>query len=107
MADPHGFYNFRTTASTTSYCIDFGHTVDTVLIKNEDASIAIWFRLGDENMPQPVAAAAQTHSFRLAAGESWYQDGLSVRYVAIISESGTPLVKVLGLCTHKTVVSRR
>ena len=107
MAVPHGWYAMRTFASTTSYCIDFGQTVDTVLFKNEDASIAVWIRLGDTAMPQPVAAAAQSHSFRVAAGESVFFEGLGVRYLAVIAESGNPNVKTVGYCTQKRVLSRR
>lgn len=102
MAAPRAWSPFQTAASTTSYCIDFGagNDCNAFWIKNTDASIRIWFKLGDSAMPNPVAAATTVGanaSVPLAAGESYYEDGLNISKVAVISDSGAPIVKGLGL----------
>lgn len=98
MAAIHGWYPFNFTAAVTAGTVDCGPNRDSLVIKNTDASITVWFTLSKDTLV--VATAAAPNSFPLAAGESMHLEGLDYRWVSIIAASGTPVVK--GLAYNRT-----
>jgi len=97
MATITGWAPFNIGSKNASQCWDLGHICNALTIKNTDASILIWIRLG----LTPETAAAQPDganaSFPLAAGESLSLTNIRCRHIAHIAASGAPVLKGLGL----------
>lgn len=99
MPTIHGWYTFNhTTNAVAATYIDCGANRDSLLIKNTDSTITIWFNLSKDT---PVAAtAAAPNAFPLAGGESIQMEGLDYQWISFIAASGTPVVK--GIAYNRT-----